>query len=499
MTTSRHVELRRGAYRDSVRLMQISQRVGAVQGVRGALVAMATELNLGLLAGMGFNAPEGATAGDMVVAVAADGDEALSTGLATLTEALAEREGGSGETGGSEVPPRTVGSAVSRVGANLVLISTPGRYAFADAVDALESGASVLLFSDNVPVAQEIALKEMAADRGLLVMGPDCGTAVVGGVGLGFANVVHPGPVGLVAASGTGAQQMLALLDAAGVGVSHCLGVGGRDLSSAVAGRSTIAALSALDADPATELIVVVSKPPAPEIAEDVQLHAATLTTPVLFGLLGGGRPDLTTVAAQAIGELEVAVPDPWPHWPPARDTSAGRRGPALRGLFSGGTLCDEAMGVAAGALGPIASNIPLDGAPLLGPDLRTAGHAMIDFGDDALTAGRPHPMIDGTLRIERLTAEAADASCGVVLLDVVLGHGAHPDPAGELKPAIAAGIAAAAAEGRQLDVIVALIGTTGDPQGLTRQAAGLTVAGADVYASNAEAARAAVALVAGS
>jgi FdrA protein len=345
-----------------------------------------------------------------------------------------------------------------------------------------------MVFSDNVPVEQEIALKERAAAQDVLVMGPDCGTAVVGGVGLGFANVVRPGPVGIVAASGTGAQHLMALLDGADVGVSHCLGVGGRDLSEAVAGRSTLRALDLLDADPGTELVVVVSKPPADAVAERVRAHAASLSTPVVFGLLGPGRPDLTETARAVV---ETAG-RPWTapeHWPGS--VAAGRAGGSLRGLFSGGTLCDEAMLVAAEALGPIASNIPLDPADALGADLASRGHTMIDFGDDDLTRGRPHPMIDGSLRVERLRAEVEDRTTGVVLVDVVLGLGAATDPAGELAPAISAATAAG------VPVVAAVIGTKDDPQGLGRQMDTLRGAGAWVFGSNARAARTALALLA--
>ena len=234
MTALHHIELRRGTYRDSVQLLGVSQAVSGLEGVTGAMVAMGTELNLELIAGMGFTPPPDAGAGDMVVAIAAADEAARDEALAALESALAAKAPQT-STDATFPPPRTLGAAVNTVGANLALISTPGRYAFADAIDALDAGANVLVFSDNVPVEQEIVLKDRAAERGLLVMGPDCGTAVVSGVGLGFANVVRPGPVGLVAASGTGAQQVLTLLDAAGVGISHCLGVGGRDLSTAVA------------------------------------------------------------------------------------------------------------------------------------------------------------------------------------------------------------------------------------------------------------------------
>jgi FdrA protein len=478
----RHVELRRGTYRDSVRLMQVSRAVRTTEGVAAALVAMATELNLGLAAGLGFAAPDGATANDLLIAIEA-AEDAVPAALATLAAEL-DQAGGALGSGPTDTPPRTVGSAVRRAGANLALISTPGRYAVADATDALLAGASVVLFSDNVAVEQEIRLKDLAAERGLLLMGPDCGTAVVGGVGLGFANVTRPGPVGLVAASGTGAQQVMSLLDAAGVGISHCLGVGGRDLSAAVAGRSTLAALAALDADPATDLIVVVSKPPADTVAAAVRAHAATRATPVVFALLGPGQPDLTAAVEDVLRRLDHPVPDPWPAW----SQDAAQRQGALRGLFSGGTLCDEAMLIAAETLGAIRSNIPLRPDWALPPDLDAAQeHAMIDFGDDALTQGRAHPMIDGSLRLERLAAEAKDPACAVILLDVVLGHAAHPDPAAELAPAIA---------GTDKPVVVSLTGTDGDPQGLAAQAAALHGAGAAVFRSNAAAARHAVSLV---
>ncbi|MFR9776311.1 hypothetical protein ACL02O_09630 [Micromonospora sp. MS34] len=478
-----HVELRRGSYRDSVRLMQVSRAVNGTPGVSAGLVAMATPLNLDLAAGLGFPPPPDATPNDLLVAVAAADDDALRAALARLD---AELDAVAAPAAGTpEVAPRTVGSAVRRLGANLTLVSTPGRYAFADAMDALAAGTSVMVFSDNVPIAEEIRLKEAASARGLLAMGPDCGTAVIGGVGLGFANVVRPGPVGLVAASGTGAQHMMCLLDAAGVGVSHALGVGGRDLSAAVAGRSTLDALDALDADDATELIVVISKPPAPEVVSRVREHAARLATPVVFALLGAGRPDLTAVAADVLRRLGTPVPSPWPTWLPA--TPPAGTGRALRGLFSGGTLCDEAMLIVSGALGPVRSNIPLRPEWALPADLTADGHTMIDFGDDALTRGRPHPMMDCAGRVDRLRVEAADPACGVVLLDVVLGHGSHPDPAVEFAPAIAAA---------RVPVVVSLVGTASDPQGLHRQAASLREAGAVVFASNAEAARHAAHLV---
>ena len=481
-----HVTLRPGAYADSVRLLQVSRTVQGVAGVAAAQVAMATPLNVEVLEGMGFPLPEGASPNDMVVAVrlADDADEsALDRALAAVDEALAARAA----SGPTELEPhRTTATALRDAPGSLVLVSVPGPSAVAEAMDALDAGHDVMVFSDNVPVEQEVALKRVAAERGLLVMGPDCGTAVVGGVGLGFANTTAPGPVGIVAASGTGCQQLLCLLDHAGVGVGAALGVGGRDLSAAVGGASTREALRRLDADPSVELVVVVSKPPAEEVATALREYAAGLGTPVEFALLGAGQPDLTVAAETVLRRLGRDVPT----WP-VQGNASPASGHLLRGLFVGGTLCDESMLIATEALGPVRSNIPLSPDLALGDDLDAAlavdAHTMVDFGDDALTAGRAHPMIDPTLRLEQLARVAADPGTGVILLDVVLGHGAEPDPAALLSPAIAAA---------SPPVVVAVVGTDADPQDRARQAAALAEAGAEVHLSNAAATRRALELL---
>jgi len=463
---STHVELRPGAYADSVTLLQVSRAVQDLPGVTAAQVAMATPLNLDVLVQMGFEVPAEAGPNDMVVALRLDDDDRLDAALAGVTAALADAN--RRDEGSSEVaPPRTTGAALRRAPDAVALVSVPGASALVEAMDAVEAGHDVMVFSDNVPVEQEVALKRAARSRGVLVMGPDCGTAVVGGLGLGFANVVAPGPVGLVAASGTGAQQLLALLDHAGVGVSSALGVGGRDLSAEVGGLSTREALRRLDDDPAVELVVLVSKPPAPEVAAEVEAYAASLTTPVEPALLGPGQPDLTAAAEAVLRRLGHEVPA----WPVAGSVHGAAAGERLVGLFVGGTLASEARQVATALLG--------DGG----------GHTFTDFGDDEYTTGRAHPMIDPTLRLEHLARAAADPATGVLLLDVVLGHGAEPDPASRLAPALA--------EVEQ-PVVVAVVGTAADPQDRDRQVRALVEAGAEVHLSNAGATRRAVEILKG-
>ena len=475
----RHVSLRSGVYADSVRLMQASRDVGAREGVTAVLVAMATPLNLELAAGMGLAPDDGASPDQLLVAIEAVDDDALAAAVAAVGTALAARERAAGPA--QAVPLRTVGAGLAALegdGPALAVVSVPGPYAVAEAADAIAAGRSVLVFSDGVPVESEVALKRAAHDAGVLVMGPDCGTAIVSGLALGFANVVRRGPVGLVAASGTGAQQVSCLLDMAGVGVSHVLGVGGRDLSEAVGGLATLDALALLDADPATERVLLVSKPPAPSVAAAVEEAAGKLSVPVHSAALSPEGPDLTAAVEAVLADLGVAVPE----WPSRLGASAAAEpGAVLKGLYAGGTLADEAMLLAAPVLGDVRSNTPLRPELDLGTDLSARGHVVVDFGDDALTVGRAHPMIDPTLRLEALARVAASGEPAVVLMDVVLGYGADPDPAATLAPAL---------QDAGLPTVVALVGTEADPQGWSRQADALAAVGAAVFASNAAATR---------
>ena len=463
--------------------MQVSRDVVARDGVSAVLVAMATPLNLELATNMGLAPEEPTSPEQLLVAIRAEDDDALAGALSAVEAALAARERSAGSA--QAVPQRTIGAGLDELGGDgsvLAIVSVPGQFAVAEAADAIAAGRSVLVFSDGVPVEHEVALKRAAHDAGVLVMGPDCGTAIVSGVALGFANVVRPGPVGLVAASGTGAQQISCLLDIAGVGVSHVLGVGGRDLSDAVGGLATLDALAALDADDATERILLVSKPPAPSVARSVGEFADGLAVPVRSAVLSPEAPDLTAAVEGLLTDMGLDVPV-WPARPGPAEAAAP--GAVLKGLYSGGTLADETMLLAAPVLGDIRSNTPLRPELDVGTDLSAAGHVVIDFGDDALTVGRAHPMIDPTLRLEAISNLAARREPAVLLLDVVLGYGADPDPARALVPTLIA-----ARRAGPLPVVIALIGTEADPQGWSRQADALAEAGAAVFASNAAATR---------
>ena len=422
-------EVRRRAYHDSIVLMQASRRMLDVAGTEAAMLAMGTPLNLEMLKEAGLWDDPLADAGpdDLVLAARGrDPDAAISAGLAALAERKAPG------AGAQELPARTVRAAARRLpGSNIAVVSVPGEHAPWACWDALQADLNVFCFSNNVSLEDEVALKDEALRRELLFMGPDCGTSILDGVGFGFSNVVPRGPVGIVGASGTGIQQLSCLLAHQGVGVSHAIGVGGRDLSPEVGGRMAREAISRLDDDPDTEEIVVVSKPARAELKANKPLHLALLAPGV----------DLTQAALEVGGGELPPDPDP-PEW----------KGP-VDGIFSGGTLRDEA-------------------SLIWGGDPRFTA---VDYGDDRYTRGRPHPMIDSTIRLE-----AIRRARGLVYLDVVLGRGAHPDPAAELAPAL---------EGRVS--VVVLVGSENDPQGLDRQRRAFEAAGAKVYYSNSRAARA--------
>lgn len=497
MTT--RVTVRKNAYKDSVRLLEATRAVLESEGVSWGWALMATPANLESLAEQGVtDGVEGAVANDLVIAVTADSEESAEQALATAEATLFEgAAAGADEV--EEAAPDLASALAEHPEANVAIVSVPGAYAALETHKALSAGLDVLLFSDNVPVADEVELKQRARDLGRLVMGPGAGTAMIAGVGLGFANRVSPGPVGVVAAAGTGAQEVMSLLDGWGVGVSHVIGVGGRDLSPDVGGLMAESALRALDADDRTEVILLVSKPPSREVAERLLSIPRKPTVAALMGLqetldapdhvtvvntleagavrtltrAGGTEPDL-------VGDLGEQVA--------TAITKLGQHRRKLVGLYSGGTLCYEALTLVTPHLGPIHSNVPLE--PGLTPD--AAGpedHLFLDLGEEEYTQGRPHPMIDPQARIEFLERQAEDPAVAAVLLDVVIGDGAHADPAGMLAPGIEKVVASGAT------VVAYVLGTELDPQGRAAQADRLRAAGCVVTSTAARAALAGAAI----
>jgi FdrA protein len=494
----------RSFYRDSVALMQLSSRISKLPGVRQASAVMASANNLGLLreAGLLKGSIE-ASPNDLLIALDGDDDKALASALEDAEGALNQQPAASTGDGARDEPPRSIEMGLAAMpAANLALISTPGDYAAAEASKALRLGLNVMLFSDNVPVADEVALKRYAQAHDLIVMGPDCGTAIVNGIPLGFANAVRRGNIGLVGASGTGLQQVTCLIDRLGGGVSQALGTGGHDLSVKVGGISMLQGLSALAADTATKTIVLISKPPAEEIAELVLAKAQACGKPVIVNFLGAdpalitapGLKPVQTLEDAAIAAARLAIggePDVAGFSADVMETPAfAREQRYVRGLFSGGTLCYEATMLLSEVFPDVYSNTPVGAARSLDDVWKSRAHTLIDLGDDVFTRGRPHPMIDHRLRNERIAIEADDPQTAIILLDVVLGYGSHPDPASVIGPVIKDAIAKAASAGRKLVVLGSVCGTPADPQNVTAQEQRLREAGMRLAGSNAAAVR---------
>ena len=464
--------------------MRLSSEMEAVPGVRRAAAMMGTPQNRALLRDAGLLDAGGETAAptDLVIAVIADEEPVARAAWEAAERALTRGTSAHAVA----VRPRSLRAARAAMpDASLALISVPGPYAAAEATKALHAGLHVMLFSDNVAVDDEVRVKRLARERGRFALGPDCGTAILDGVPLGFANAVPRGRIGLAAASGTGLQAVTCHLAAAGEGVSHAVGLGGRDLSDEVGGLMLEPALEALAADPATAVICVIGKPPGAATAKKITGWLERLTKPWVTHFTGdpagssAATLEDTALAAVALarGERHQPVDFTLTHVEVERRVHAavasikpGRR--FVRGVYAGGTLAQEATALLRAALGPVAWGA------------RDGDHRVVDLGDDTFTVGRPHPMIDGTLRREWIAHEADDVNVAVILLDVVLGYGAHPDPAGELVSAIDG------ARARGVAVIASVCGTDADPQGLARQSDTLRRAGVIVMPSNAQAAR---------
>ena len=504
------VLVRKDSYHDSVLLMRISEALKHVAGVEDAVVAMATPQNRELLGAQGYRGPELAAAGpnDLVIALMGD-----ATAPKAVEAALDELLRSERRDAADEVLPATLAAAVkAHPEANLALISLPGEHAAREARRALALGMHVMIFSDNVAIEDEVALKREAVSRGLLLMGPDCGTAIINGKPLGFANAVRRGPIGVVGAAGTGLQEVTSCIHRLGGGVSQVIGTGGRDLSEAVGGVMTIFAIEALAADPETQLIAVVSKTPSPEVAKKVLGALGRTPKPCVVHFVGDEPREADAArgivfADSLAGAAELAcrltgVPG-YEGRTPAPDGAvvarlAGRLWPGvkLRGLFCGGTTAQEALALLTRAGLEIRSNLHKHGELRTDGTRPVAAHVVLDLGDDVFTRGRPHPMIEPVLRNARLAIEMADAEVGVLLFDVVLGYGAHPNPAGVLADGVEQARATAGQRRREIVAIASVTGTPDDPQDSRAQGQKLADAGIIVAPDNRQAAALAAAVL---
>ncbi|HBA84468.1 MAG TPA: FdrA family protein [Verrucomicrobia bacterium] len=484
-------QIRKGAYFDSVTLMRVGKEIAGRPGIVDAAVVMGTRANKAILEGSGLMIPSFENAGDtdLLVALKAKDRKAADAALAALSAQLSKAISPTDAAAEKASPHSLDGALKIMPDAQMALISVAGRYAGLEAMKALNKGLHVMLFSDNVPLETEIELKQLARKKGLLVMGPDCGTAIVNGTPLAFANVVRRGPIGIVAAAGTGLQEVSTIISNEGSGISQAIGVGGRDVKKEVGGLMFIEGIKALAADQDTRVILLVSKPPHPDVLKKIRAAMTRVKKPIVSLFLGAGQAgkDPQTLEEAALMAVELArggKPKAVTDCDEGTAPQPLRKGQKyIRGLFSGGTFCYEAQILLGNTLRDLYSNAPTANARPLKNSLKSQKHTLIDLGEDEFTVGRPHPMIDFTFRNRRIQQEAADPETAVILLDVVLGYGAHPDPAGELREVIRKA-------SRQVCVICSVTGTDADPQNRTHVVEALEAAGALVLPTNAAACR---------
>ncbi|MEH7307459.1 acyl-CoA synthetase FdrA [Neobacillus drentensis] len=488
------VVIKQNTYFDSVSLMSLSTKANQIDGVEQAFVAMGTEMNKEVLRNVGLITPEleEAKTSDLMIVVKAETDEICEHGYLEIETLFTKKNSG---TSKNEIKYSTISSAATSIPeANIALISVNGAYAAREAKKALDNDLHVMLFSDNVSIEDEVELKNYAHEKGLLMMGPDCGTAIINNVGLCFANAVRNGDIGIVGASGTGSQEMSVRIHDFGGGISQLIGTGGRDLSEEVGGTMMLDSMKALDEDEATKVIVLVSKPPAPSVEEKVLAQIKQCKKPVVVWFIGGDEEKITDAgghfakmskeaALKAVllaGADESKINKKALNIPLIQEVRAKLTPEQkyIRGLFCGGTLCDEAMYAALEKFDNVYSNIQKNLDYRLKDINVSQEHTFIDFGDDDFTNGKPHPMIDPSSRIERFLQEAKDPSVGVIVMDFVLGFGSHEDPVGVMLPAIIEAKQIAEEEGRHLEILGYVLGTNLDQQNFDDQVNKLLAAG---------------------
>lgn len=500
------VIVKKATYRDSITLMKVSKAVLELKGVSQAVVVMATALNKRLLADVRFRGAEieGAATDDLIVAIAAKNDSALKAAEAETERLLSPSEA----TPEGKPNPQTLEDALEVLpDANMVAISVPGQFAKREAMLALNRGLNVFLFSSNVSREDELELKKLAIEKHLLMMGPDCGTAMINHTVLGFGNAVREGSIGLVSASGTGLQEVSTLIHKAGLGISQAIGTGGGDLSEQVGGIMTTEGITRLERDEQTKTIVVISKPPNEKVEDRILRMVRRCRKRVVVNFLGKdpgtgklGKQrrahtleDAARIACEPDG-AKVEVADLLSkRLISAAESEYGKLAPSqrfVRGLFAGGTLSYEAQVILQPLFEEVYSNSPLKRELEIEGEAPSRKHVCIDMGAEEFVVGRAHSMIDFTLRKRRILLEAKDPETAVILLDVELGYGSNPNPAGELIPVIRQARNLARKAGRHLPMVASIVGTDDDFQGMEGQERSLRAAGVLVAPSNAQASR---------
>lgn len=493
--------MKKNTYFDSVSLMALTSKANNIEGIKQVNISMGTSMNKDVLKNVGMYSPEleEAKPGDLMIVIDYDENMNMDELLKKVEDVMIRKSDANQTQDDKYFSIEAV--AKNHKEAGIAIVSVPGVYATRVSRKALRQGLNVMIFSDNISLEDEISLKQEAHEKGLLVMGPDCGTSIINGKGLCFANAVRKGSIGVVAASGTGAQEVSVRVHDFGGGISHLIGTGGRDLSKEVGGIMMIDGIRALQNDPSTEVIILISKPPAKEVAQRIYSEVTKSKKPVVICFIGGDQAEIeasnaifakTTkqAALKAVvlsGVIEESINKHSLNLPLIEEVKQklSLEQKYIRGLFCGGTICEEVSSLVREKYDNVYTNISKDPAHRLDSQNNSKEHTFIDFGDDSFTQGKPHPMIDPSLRIDRIIKEARDSEVGVIVLDMILGYGAHKDPVEVTLPAIKEAKAIAKKEGRNIEILVFVLGTELDPQDMNSQVEKLMKEGVIIASSS--------------
>ena len=501
--------IRKNMYADSIFLMNATRKIMELPNVSNAVLVMGTEMNKTVLKEFGTQQDDyaSATANDLVIALDAEGAETTAQASDLLNQLLQEKVGGKSE---ENLAFPTLGTALTHaLDSNLVFISVPGEFAAAEAMNALSKNKSVFIFSDNVPLEEEVALKNLAKEKGLWVMGPGCGTGVMNGISVGMMSKISKGSIGIVGASGSGIHEIAALIDQAGQGITQAIGTGGRDLSREVGAVTMSQGLQYLMDDEQTKVIVLISKPPHPDSAAKIYKLLHECKKPVVIYFLGKDLPkpeaacvrlaatleDAADIAVRLVQGKDIRQGDVLSEYQEELRAVLPHAGEGLstqqryvRGLYCGGTHSEEAILLLSSLVEPVHANISFGGSVLLTDVRKSIGHCLVDMGDEEFTRGRPHPVMEPSVLCDRLLQEADDPEVAVILFDLLLGYGAHADPVGEITGTLEEINVRLKTQGRRISLIASLCGTDLDPQGFQNQKERLEMLGVKVFSSNARA-----------
>jgi FdrA protein len=501
--------IKSGMYYDSVTLMQVAKELSSMKGIMDSAVVMATAENKSIVKTSGLYTGDlhKASDNDLVIIVKADNAGILVKGFKRADEILKEKRKPVSSSSRDKNAQSLDNAMEMLEGANMALISVAGKYAGSLADKCLDKDLNIMLFSDNISLDVEIALKKKALKKNLLVMGPDCGTAIINGAPLAFANSVKRGNIGIVAASGTGLQEVSCIISNEGGGISQAIGTGSRDVKKEVGALTFLAALKDFASDDKTDVILLVSKPPHPLVMKKIILAAKNIKKPIVAVFLGGDikvKHDnfyvAKTLQEAALKAVYVAK-EGKPHQAKVKifdinieiekiaiehSKNKNPKQKYLRGLFTGGTFVSESQIILKDILGNTWSNVPLDKKYKLKNSLNLKENSIIDLGEDEFTVGRPHPMIDFSLRNKLIVSESKKADIAVILLDMVLGYGSNMKPIEDIMPAIKQ----AFKNNKKLSIIASVTGTETDPQTRSKVVTALRKVGVVVVDSNASASR---------